>query len=297
MGTSPNVGAGGTRSGRALFWVTLLLGCLGLGLLLRSLPPGIANLRPTERIATLYFAGGKYLFPVSRRMLSEADLPRAALEALLEGPPSGSGLGSFLPLGVKVRSFGIANGVASVDLSPEFLTADNAELARVAIVDTITALPQVSLVALSVAGTPIGEPAVRAPLLYYATAEGMAAVPVPSATPRAALEKYLAGPPEAAWNGLPSDVRLLDYTHAKDGLVSLSFSYTPSVRALAIDRPDRMRLALLGLIASLTEYRDVRAVRIDFEGRTRLGLGECSDLLQSPQPRPGLLNDERLLGR
>jgi hypothetical protein len=41
----------------------------------------------------------------------------------------------------------------------------------------------------------------------------------------------------------------------------------------------------------------VQAVRIDFEGRTRLGLGQCSDLLRVPQPRPELLNDERLLGR
>jgi hypothetical protein len=41
----------------------------------------------------------------------------------------------------------------------------------------------------------------------------------------------------------------------------------------------------------------VRKVQIDFEGQTRLGLGQCSDLLRIPQPRPQLLNDERLLGR
>jgi len=296
---SPKFRLSENRSGRAFIWVALVVLCVGLGLLLRSLPSGITNLRPaSSRIATLYFADGKYLFPVSRRMPPAGDLPRAALDALLAGPPSGSGLSSPFPPGARVRSFRVENGVASVDLSPEFLKADNAELARVAIVDTLTALPEIASVALRSEDKPMGEPAARVPLLYYATANGLAAVPVRSASPRAALETYLSGPSEAAWNGLPGDVRLLNYDYApREGLVSLSFTYTPSVRALAIDRADRMRLALLGLIASLTEYRDVKAVRIDFEGRTRLGLGECSDLLLSPQPRPRLLNDERLLGR
>ena len=105
-------------------------------------------------------------------------------------------------------------------------------------------------------------------------------------------------PPEPGLAGLPSDVRVLGYEHDTDaGLLSLNFSYTPSVRTLALDRPDRMRLSLLGLIASLTEFPSIRAVRLDFEGQTRLGLGQCSDLLRTVQPRPELLNDERLLGR
>jgi hypothetical protein len=66
---------------------------------------------------------------------------------------------------------------------------------------------------------------------------------------------------------------------------------------LALDKPERMRLVLLGLIATLTEFPVVRTVQIDFQGQTRLGLGQCSDLLRTPQPRPQLLNDERLLER
>jgi hypothetical protein len=93
-------------------------------------------------------------------------------------------------------------------------------------------------------------------------------------------------------------VKLLSYEHdPQEGSLSLDFSYTPSVRALAIERPDRMRTLLLGLITSLTEFPGVRTVRLDFEGQTRLGLGQCSDLLRSWQPRPALLNDERLLER
>ncbi len=56
-------------------------------------------------------------------------------------------------------------------------------------------------------------------------------------------------------------------------------------------------MVLLGLITSLTEFSPVRTVRLDFEGRTRLGLGQCGDLLRTPQPRPESLNDERLLER
>ena len=140
--------------------------------------------------------------------------------------------------------------------------------------------------------------ATRVPLLYYASATGLVAVPVSATTPRAAVATYLAGPTDRSLTGLPADVRLLNYAHdPADGSLSLNFSYTPSVRTLALEHPERMRLLLLGLIASLTEFPSVRTVRLDFEGQTRLGLGQCSDLLRTPQPRPELLNDERLLGR
>jgi spore germination protein GerM len=165
-----------------------------------------------------------------------------------------------------------------------------------AIVETMTALPGVTSVALSVEGKPVADSAKRVPLLYYASAKGLVAVPVSATHPRAALTTYLSGPPDAELTGLPSDVRLLAYEYdAAGGLLSLNFSYTPSVRTLALEKPELMPLALLGLIASLTEFPGVRAVRLDFQGQTRLGLGQCSDLLHTPQPRPELLNDERLL--
>jgi hypothetical protein len=96
--------------------------------------------------------------------------------------------------------------------------------------------------------------------------------------------------------GVPADVRLLTYDYdTRDRLLSIGFTYTSAVRTLALEKPERTRMLLLGLIASLTEFPDVRAVRLDFGGQSRLGLGECSDLLRSPQPRPALLNDERLI--
>ena len=297
----------GLRGHSPLLLRTLLLATLlGSGFWLRSLPPmkvapGVAAWWPggTTTVVTLYFAEGRSFFPVSRRMPASDGLPRAALQALLAGPSADSGLTNPIPPGVEIRSFTLADGVAHIDLSAAFLAVHgDTHVAETAIVDTMTALPGVTSVALSVEGKSLAESVKRVPLLYYASTNGLVAFPAPVTNPRAALTKYLSGPPDAELTSLPSDVRLLKYEYdAADGLLSLNFTYTPSVRALALDKPERMRLLLLGLITGLTEFPEVRAVQLDFEGRSRLGLGQCSDLLRTPQPRPALLNDERLLER
>lgn len=307
---------------RRAILVTVLVGA---GFWVRSLPS--VGMRPVlsawwpwtgSTIVTLYFSDGQFLFPVSRRIPATDDVPRAALQALLAGPGQTSGLTSPIPPGVEIRSFTLAGGLAQIDLSfpgghstgtlnrdtqgghsnqtvnrdTEFPT-----LGEIAIVETMTALPGVSSVALSVEGNTLDAPAKRMPLLYYASAKGLAAVRAAATTPRDAIATYMAGPPDETMTGIPRDVRLLKYEHDPvDGLVSLEFAYTDSVRALAIEKPAIMRSVLLGMIASLTEFPGVRAVQIDFGGQSRLGLGQCSDLLRVPQPRPRLLNDERLLG-
>jgi spore germination protein GerM len=251
----------------------------------------------TTTTTTLYVVDGRFFFPVSRRMPTNDDLPRAALQALLAGPSAGSGLKSPIPPGVEIRSFKLAGGVARVDLSAAFLAEHgDTQAAETAIVETLTALPGVTSVALSVEGTSLADSARRVPLLYYASANGLVAVPASVTDPRAAVTTYLSDPPDPEFTRLPPDVRLLTYEYdPDDGLLALNFTYTPSVRALALEKPERMRLLLLGMIAGLTEFPEVRAVQLDFEGRTHLGLGQCSDLLRTPQPRPALLNDERLL--
>ena len=262
--------------------------------------PGLQTWRPwATTTATLYFVDGGSLFPVSRRMSTSDDLPRAALQALLAGPNGGSGLTSAIPPGVEIRSLELAAGVAHVDLSAAFLAGDgDGQAAQTALIETMTALPGVTSVTLSVEGKRLAESAKRVPLLYYASRDGLVAMPTSVTNPRAALTAYLSGSGDAKLTSLPPDVRLLAYDYAAaDGLLSLNFAYTPSVHTLALEQPERMRLLLLGLIASLTEFPVVRAVQLDFEGHSRLGLGQCSDLLRTPQPRPALLNDERLLDR
>ena len=252
----------------------------------------------TTTTVTLYFSDGRFIVPVSRRMTRNVELPRATLQALLRGPTSRSGLKNPVPEGVEIHSFEIREGAAQIDLSSAFLgDSSDRRAAETAIVETLTALPGVTSVSLSVEGRSVVDSARRLPLLYYASANGLVSVPVSATGPRAALTTYLAGPPAAGLTSLPSDVRLLGYEQDAAGLLSLNFSYTPSVRTLALEQPERMRLLLLGLIASLTEFPSVRAVRLDFEGQTHLGLGQCSDLLRTIQPRPESLNDERLLDR
>jgi spore germination protein GerM len=247
----------------------------------------------------LYFPDGQFFFPVSRRMPANDDLPHAVLQALLAGPKVGTGLKSSIPEGVEIRSIQLAGGVAHIDLSRAFFAnGSHWSAAETSIVRTMTSLPAVSSVALSVEGKILADPATRVPLLYYPSANGLVALRASSESAREALTEFLSGPADPKLTGVPRDARLLAYEyHPRDGLLSLNFAYSPSVRSLALDRPERMRLLLLGLITTLTEFPEVRAVQIDFAGQTRLGLGQCSDLLRTPQSRPQLLNDERLLGR
>jgi spore germination protein GerM len=277
---------------------------VGVGLGARSLPPRLAaeltSWWPwTGTTVTLYFTDGHFIVPVSRRMGRKAELTRATLQALLAGPATHAGLKNPLPQNLVLRSVELRDGLARVELASSLQGhATLGPLADTAIVETLTGLPGVSAVSLRVDGRQVLDSASRVPLLYYASRNGLVAVPVPVTTPRAALTTYLAGPQDAGLTGLPADVRLRKYDHNPGGgVVSLTFSYTSSLRTLALEQPDRMRFLLLGLIASLTEFPSVRAVRLDFDGQSRLGLGQCSDLLQTPQQRPQLLNDERLLGR
>ena len=282
-------------------WVLGLTALVGMGIWMRTLPTGFlgdGQRWPWQTRATvnLYFLDGPFLFPVSRRLPADDQLARAALEGLLAGSSRAGRLRSAIPRDVEIRSFAVAEGVARIDLSRSLGEGDAARLALAAITETMTRVPGVTSIAVSVQGRALGGRAYRTPLLYYPTADGLVAVPTSAGDPRAALAAYLSGPPVSEMTGMPADVRLLAYDYdATDGLLSVGFTYTPAVRALALEEPDRTRTLLLGLIATLTEFPEVRAVRLDFGGQSRLGLGECSDLLRSPQPRPALLNDERLI--
>jgi spore germination protein GerM len=250
----------------------------------------------TSTPVNLYFVRGAFLFPVSRRLPANDRLPRAALEALLAGPSLSSGLKSAIAREVALRSFSVVDSVARIDLSHGLGGADDERMALASITETMTGVPGIRSVAVSVQGQPAAPVETRTPLLYFPSADGLVAVPTHAADAHTALAAYLSGPPAPEMTGVPADVRLFAYDYdAADRLLSVGFTYTPAVRTLALEKPERTRMLLLGLIASLTEFPDVRAVRLDFGGQSRLGLGECSDLLRSPQPRPALLNDERLL--
>src|SRR5215813_13270309 len=287
------------KHGRRFFVVQMsfVISLIGVGLWLRSLQSerGIAGDRswlPWSKttVVTLYFSDGRFLFPVSHRLSAESDLPQATLQALLNGPSTGE-LVNPISHEVQLRSLALENGLAHVNLS-----APPDDRGVTAIVETLTALHGITSVELQVRDRKINAPERRVPLIYFASTKGLVAIPVNAAQPREALEMYLGGPPSPEIAGLPPDVRLLAYEYnSARRVLSLKFSYTSSLRVLAMDRPDRMRTVLLGLIASLTEFPEVRAVQLDLGGQTRVGLGQCSDLLRTPQTRPALFNDERLL--
>ena len=288
------------RSANVIAWTWWIAACailLGAGFWLRGISTGgndggQTGWRPWTRsaILNLYFPDGPFLLPVSRRMSSSNDLPRAAVEALLAGQRAGNAAD------LQLRSVELSGGTAHVDLSGAAAKTD-ANITR-SIVATLTHLPGVTSVVLSVDGTPVAPSMHGGRLLYFASPKGLVAVPSEAANPRDAVSRYLAGPSGDGLTGFPSDVQLRSYDYkAADRLVSLDFSYTSSVRTLALEAPQTVRFVLLGLIASLTEFPEVQAVQIDFDGHTRLGVGQCSDLLRSRQRRPELLNDERLMAR
>ncbi|MEH6473693.1 MAG: hypothetical protein V7752_20920, partial [Halopseudomonas sp.] len=82
-----------------------------------------------------------------------------------------------------------------------------------------------------------------------------------------------------------------------EGGVSLDFSYTESLRQLGLDHPEATRNILIGLIAALTQFPEIEHVTLGFQGRSQLGLGQCASLIGTPQFKPNILNDERLLSR
>ena len=109
---------------------------------------------PEERQARLYFtdSDGRYLTAeVHRLSLGEdTSLERIVLEELLRGP-FGDDLRTAVPAGTAVRSVATEDGLCTVDLSGEFVSARSGSaqgqrLAVYAIVNTLTALPEVERV-------------------------------------------------------------------------------------------------------------------------------------------------------
>lgn len=260
---------------RAPLALILAAAAVAVGLLARAIPGaaapgGLARWLPwgAPPAVTLYYpdASGRHLVPVTTGISGDLADPATLMGALAGEPPAGLGLDGALA---------------------------GSALAGEARAQTIAAWPAAA--AAAAAGVEAPEPS---PLLYYVAGELIVAIPTVADGPRAALAAYLAGPADAGLAGLPADVRLLGYEHdARNGLLRVNLSYSPAVRALATDEPETMRRVLLGLIATLTSHPEVQAVMLDFEGRARLGVGQCAELLRTPQRRPDVLNDARLLAQ
>lgn len=301
-------------------WLALVIIIIALGIVLRIFavqsPMDVSAWLPwlNQPTVTLYFTDpeGVYFVPISRHISASEELLHQALQELIDGPKAGTGLVSALPSDTKIRSLVVRDGIAFVDLSASFLTnpVRNVRQAVTAVEKTLAALPEVQEVSLSIEGQPLAAVIDLPPLpaeettatLYFVHGNYLVpvdyALPNQANTPRQALELYLQGPPAGGTlAGLPPGTKLLDFDfNLTNGLVRINLTYTEAIRAMALADPAKTRQVLTSLIFTLTEYPDVKAVMLDFEGHDQLGLGQCSSLLHTAQLRPTILNREQTVG-
>jgi spore germination protein GerM len=109
----------------------------------------------------VWFTRSDHLFPVPWVVPETKAVGRASLEALLGGPPDPSvaeGVGTQVPPGTTLLGLSISNGLATVNLSPEFLSGGSAvsEWTRLGqVVLTIGQFPTVKSVAIQLDAQPV----------------------------------------------------------------------------------------------------------------------------------------------
>lgn len=101
-------------------------------------------------------AGGLMLVPVTRPVAATAELSAAALEQLIGGAAAGeTGLKGFLPATTRVQRLSQAGETLTVDFSGDLAKAEKLDFAAAAIVLTLTELPNISRVKLTIDGQTI----------------------------------------------------------------------------------------------------------------------------------------------
>jgi hypothetical protein len=286
----------------------LIVALLGLGFVARSLVTEgtdsfLVRWLPwlQDETVTVYFGDptGTALAPVARTLARDATVADLVAE-LIAGPAAGSGVLPLLPPGTVASRVAVATDAIEVDLTGD--PADFASpLVRESLRQTLSGWDGRDTVRVTVGGIPIDVMASTGHLVYFYD-EGrdmLVGHPSPATQPREVLAEFMAGPATTGLVGLPVDVELITFEFTADsGLLSLDFTYLPSVRDFALDHPEAMRRVLEGLIATMTTgFPQIEGLYLDFEGRATLGLGQCADLLRTLQLHPEVLNDERLLAR
>lgn len=101
-------------------------------------------------------AGGRFFVPVTRPVAAVTELSAAALEQLIGGPADAEdGLKAVLPATTRVLQMLFEGETAVVDFSADLAAADTIETAIAAIVLTLTELPNIRRVKLSMDGKTI----------------------------------------------------------------------------------------------------------------------------------------------
>ena len=125
-----------------------------LALLVFSL--GISSGCSADKGVNLYFAEEEAFWLVAeKRVIKDENQPLAIINALLAGPTE-TGLVTLIPDGVRVLSLEVQNGIAHLDLSPEFNNVNYGSGPEAAmagmIVNTLTGLEEIHTVYITVEG-------------------------------------------------------------------------------------------------------------------------------------------------
>jgi germination protein M len=110
---------------------------------------------------TLYLVRGETLGVAVREVPETVAVARVALEELLAGPTDQEaevGLATEIPEGTRLNDVAVADGVATVDLSPEFESGGGSlsmQLRVAQVVYTLTRFPSVERVAFMIDGQPV----------------------------------------------------------------------------------------------------------------------------------------------
>lgn len=186
---------------------------------------------PYIRRLRLYFsdADGRYLISEYHSLTLEenASAERYVMEELLRGPNNGE-LKSAIPAGTALRSCSVAGGICTVDLSAAFYdarpdTALGERLAIYSIVDSLTALAEVSGVRILVEGEPLGTYtylSLAGPLSRYEEPIG----PVSAPKGEFDADLYLALPGEEDTAPLPFRVNETNYESRAEAVMAALLS-------------------------------------------------------------------------
>lgn len=129
----------------------------------RAVAPSTSTAAPTSAVPAravnaVVFFGRDGTVATAGRAVAPPAVARGAMEALLAGPTdleAGLGLASVIPTGTRLLDIGVADGVATVDLSGEFLAdlGDDTALRVAEVVFTLTQFPTVDRVTLLIEDT------------------------------------------------------------------------------------------------------------------------------------------------
>ena len=116
-----------------------------------------ASPKGTGTAVTVYMrmdslAGGTFLVPVTRPVATVSDLAVAALEQLIGGPGDVTGLSAVMPVTTRIQKLSLEGSTVTVDFSDDLAATEDLDVTVAAIVLTLTDLPNIDEVMLTIGG-------------------------------------------------------------------------------------------------------------------------------------------------